>query len=98
MPVRFNAFPPDRAALVRLLDDGAKYRIGRDEHCELRLDHASVSRVDALLDGSGTTWTLSELGSKNGLRVDGHRVDSAALDGPTWFAIGDVYCSCERLA
>ncbi len=97
MPARFNAYPPDRAALVRLLDDGASYRIGRDERCELRLDHASVSRVHALLEGGAGGWKVSDLGSKNGLRVEGRRVDAAPLAGTAWFAIGDVYCSLEAL-
>jgi len=95
MPARFHAFPPDRAALMRLLDDGVHYRIGRDAACELHLDHASVSRAHATLESGGAGWVLRDGGSKNGVQVDGERVACAALDRLTWFAIGDVYCSLE---
>jgi hypothetical protein len=97
MPARFNAYPPDRAALVRLLDDDQAYRIGRDIECELRIEHASVSRLHATLRGAGFSWMLHDGGSKNGLRVDGERVADIALDKATWFAVGDVYCSLEPL-
>lgn len=97
MPARFHAYPPDRAALMRLLDDGATYRIGRDAACELCIDHASVSRVHATLAGAGQAWTLQDNGSKNGVRVDGERAASATIAATTWFAVGDVYCSLEPL-
>lgn len=97
MPARFNAYPPDRAALVRLLDDDQAYRIGRDLECELCIDHASVSRLHATLRGAGFSWMLHDGGSKNGVRVDGERVADVALDKATWFAVGDVYCSLEPL-
>lgn len=97
MPARFNAYPPDRAALVRLLDDDQAYRIGRDLDCELCIDHPSVSRLHATLRGAGFSWMLHDGGSKNGLRVDGERVAAVALDKATWFAVGDVYCSLEPL-
>lgn len=95
MPARFNAFPPDRAALSRLLDDGQPYRIGRDPACELCIDHASVSRFHATVQGRDGEWTLDDTGSKNGLRVDGERVARATFGTLSWFAVGDVYCSLE---
>lgn len=97
MPVRFNAFPPDRPALVRLLDDDKLYRIGRASDCELRIDHASVSRFHAeLAVPSGTTaWHLHDTGSKNGLRVNGRGTTAVDFRESTWFAVGDVYCQIE---
>jgi hypothetical protein len=97
MPARFNAFPPDRAALTRLLEDGELYRIGRDDSCELRLDHASVSRMHATLDSSAGAWMLADNASKNGVRVNGAPVVQAHLRELAWFAIGDVYCSLEPI-
>lgn len=97
MPARFNAYPPDDAALVRLLDENVLYHIGRASECEVRIDHYSVSRFHAELQGSVSGWSLRDTGSKNGLRVDGHLVLQANLEKNTWFAIGDVYCSLEPL-
>jgi GAF domain-containing protein len=97
MPARFNAYVPDGAALVRLLDDETNYRIGRSSDCEVRVDHWSISRFHAELTGTDTGWSLRDTGSKNGLRVDGHLVLRADFDKSTWFSLGDVYCWFELL-
>jgi hypothetical protein len=97
MPVRFNAYPPDRPALVRVLDDHHPYRIGRSNDCELRIDHTSVSRYHAELIGgdADAPWKLRDTGSKNGLRIDGRATLSVDFTGSSWFAVGDVYCWIE---
>jgi GAF domain-containing protein len=97
MPARFNAYVPDAAALVRLLDDDMLYRIGRSADCEVQVDHWSISRFHAELTGTGQTWSLRDTGSKNGLRVDGHLALRADFDKSSWFSIGDVYCWFEML-
>lgn len=97
MPARLTTYPPDGAALVRLLDEEATYRIGRASTCELRIDHFSVSRFHAEIRCRENGWYLHDTGSKNGLRVDGHLVRSAELVKRTWFSIGDVQCSFEPL-
>lgn len=98
MPARFSAYPPDRAAVVRVLEDDRRYEVGRAPVCELQLDHSSVSRRHAEITQEGSAWRLTDLGSKNGLRVDGRLVDQADFSAPTWFAIGDVYCWLEPLS
>lgn len=98
MPARFSAYPPDRAAVVRVLADGNRYCVGRAPACELQLDHASVSRMHVEIARDGEGWRLLDLGSKNGLRVDGCLVSEASISSPTWFAIGDVYCWLEPLS
>ena len=95
MPARFNAYVPDAAALVRLLDDETNYRIGRSPDCEVRVDHYSISRFHAELSGKGESWALRDTGSKNGLRVDGHLALRADFGKSTWFSMGDVYCWIE---
>ena len=97
MPARFNAYVPDAAALVRLLEDDTLYRIGRSSDCEVRVDHWSISRFHAELANSGGKWSLRDTGSKNGLRVDGHLAVRADFDKSAWFSIGDVYCWFEML-
>jgi GAF domain-containing protein len=97
MPARLTSYPPDGAALVRLLEEDMNYRIGRASTCELRIEHSSVSRFHAEIVSRGHGWHLHDTGSKNGLRVDGHLVLSAELVKRTWFSIGDVQCSFEPL-
>jgi GAF domain-containing protein len=98
MPARFSAYPPDRAAIVRVFEDDQRYSVGRASACEVQLDHGSVSRHHAEVAGGGDSWRLVDLGSKNGLRVDGRLVSEATLNSPTWFAIGDVYCWLEPMS
>jgi GAF domain/FHA domain len=97
MPARFSAYPADSPALIRLLDDFTPYRIGRALDCELCLDHFSISRFHAELRGGDRGWTLRDIGSKNGLRVDGHLTQQTTMNKATWFAVGDVYCWLELL-
>lgn len=98
MPVRFNAYPPDRPAVVRLLDDqDGPYRIGRAADCELRIDHLSISRYHAELlhVDADRTWRVRDTASKNGLRANGYAVPSLDFRESSWFAVGDVYCWME---
>jgi GAF domain-containing protein len=97
MPARLTTYPPDGAALVRLLDENATCRIGRASTCELRIEHSSVSRFHAEICYREAGWYLHDTGSKNGLRVDGHLVRSTELVKRTWFSVGDVQCSFEPL-
>ena len=97
MPARFSAYPVDSPALIRLLDDHTAYRVGRALDCELCLDHFSISRFHAELRGGDYGWTLRDIGSKNGLRVDGHLTQQTTMSKATWFAVGDVYCWLEPL-
>src|SRR5271169_892979 len=53
--------------------------IGRQEDCDLRLDHKSVSKMHCVLVKTDGLLMLRDLGSTNGTRVNGTRVRRAAL-------------------
>src|SRR5437667_6195755 len=53
--------------------------IGRQEDCDLRLDHKSVSKMHCVLVKTDGILLLRDLGSTNGTRVNGTRVRRAAL-------------------
>jgi pSer/pThr/pTyr-binding forkhead associated (FHA) protein len=53
--------------------------IGRQEDCDLRLDHKSVSKMHCVLVKTDGLLLLRDLGSTNGTRVNGTRVRRAAL-------------------
>lgn len=100
MPARFTAYPPDQAALVRILEDDTVYTIGRVSECEISIDHPSVSLRHAELVGTRgeqPIWKLHDTGSKNGLRVDGHLTLKASFTATVWFTVGDVYCWLELI-
>ncbi len=47
--------------------------IGRSVRCDLRIEHGSVSREHAVLN-LGPSFTVEDLGSSNGVRVNGNEV------------------------
>jgi len=60
------------------------YRIGRDDACEITIDHSAVSRLHAWLEQRGSHWLLRDAGSTNGLWWQGRRVQQLLLnDGDT---------------
>src|SRR5213596_1784722 len=52
---------------------------GRDEDCDVRLDHKSVSKLHCVIVKTDGILLLRDLGSTNGTRVNGQRIRRAAL-------------------
>jgi pSer/pThr/pTyr-binding forkhead associated (FHA) protein len=52
---------------------------GRDEDCDVRLDHKSISKLHCVIVKTDGVLLLRDLGSTNGTRVNGQRVRRAAL-------------------
>jgi predicted component of type VI protein secretion system len=65
------------------LNEGT-FAVGRNASCQLSLDDPLVSRRHALFEVSGTGVTLEDLASRNGVIVNGHRVE-----GKVQLAVGD---------
>jgi adenylate cyclase len=64
----------------RVFDLGDRARIlGRAPDCDLVLNHESVSRAHARFTRDGDSWRISDLGSKNGVRVNTYRIDEQKL-------------------
>lgn len=53
--------------------------IGRGDDCDFIVDEPTVSRHHAVLRRTPEGWRLSDVGSTNGTRLNGWRVDEAAL-------------------
>jgi len=52
--------------------------VGRSRECDVVLADANVSRRHAeVLLGAAGTWTITDLGSTNGVRVNGRQIDGA---------------------
>ncbi|MFP7721919.1 FHA domain-containing protein [Lysobacter sp. A3-1-A15] len=92
MQARLIAYPPDQAAVIRTLEPDGVLRVGREAANELVLDHPSVSRRHARIEGNNGAWRLHDEGSKNGSFVDGMSISSGALSQACWLRFGDVYC------
>jgi hypothetical protein len=53
--------------------------LGRSRQCDVVLDDANVSRTHAEIGPRGDSWVLTDLGSTNGSRVNGRRVEGSEV-------------------
>jgi hypothetical protein len=98
--------PDPRRRTARLRIDGRTSVVGssgavlgRSREADVQIDDPNVSRKHAELRPSGASWTVRDLGSTNGVKVNGRRIQGAQSlrDGDT-ITIGtsDVVFQLER--
>jgi two-component system, NtrC family, response regulator AtoC len=79
---------PGQAQAVRSrvveLPEGEEVTFGRSRGCTVMIDHDKVSRQHARVVRRGADIVVEDLGSRNGTRVNGTRIE-----GPTRVATGD---------
>ena len=83
--LRLSAFW-EGGSLMRVLPANGTLTIGRSTSCDVRIDHASVSRKHAILH-LGTVPRVEDAGSQNGTRVAGRM---AVAGAPVPVAPGEV--------
>ena len=78
------AEPHPRRATAKLRLDGRTTivpaegaTLGRSRDCEVVVDDPNVSRRHAEVRPSGGRWTVRDLGSTNGIKINGRRVEGA---------------------
>ncbi|MGI8921501.1 MAG: FhaA domain-containing protein [Solirubrobacteraceae bacterium] len=76
---------PPLLTSARLIVEGRRMRvgpggvvIGRSRECDIVLGDANVSRRHAEIRHDGSDWVVADLGSTNGVRVNGQRIEGAA--------------------
>lgn len=75
--MRARLIPLDDGPAIELAKDLTL--VGRNEDCDIRIDHKSVSKLHCLLVKTDGLVLVRDLGSTNGTRVNGQRVRRAAL-------------------
>jgi hypothetical protein len=72
--------------------------LGRSRECDIQIEDANVSRRHAELRQEGTSYSIVDLGSTNGIEVNGRSVKQAKLEPGDSFTIGatEVTFSTER--
>ena len=86
----------DTRAIVSLDDrryvlDGPTASLGRSKDCDCVLDDPNISRKHAELRRSGQgDWQIVDLGSTNGVKVNGRRVSSARLSPGDEITLGTL--------
>lgn len=96
MPVRLTIHLSDEPARVRTLEGPGEFVLGRDPSCDVVLDDARVSRRHAGLLVAPEKRSITDLGSKNGLAVDGRTVQQASLSDACWISVGGLLVQFEN--
>lgn len=98
MPAHLTLRFSDRPAYRYTLEDGGEYLAGRSDECPLKVDDTRVSRRHARFAQRDGRWWVTDLESKNGVRIDGREVaGSAALPDACWMSLGGLVARFERL-
>jgi FHA domain-containing protein len=81
-----------RALLVgegkRSVLSGSRVLIGRSRDCDITLEDPNASRRHAELRQEDGSWIVTDLGSTNGVKVNGRRVQEAVLQPGDELALG----------
>lgn len=67
---------------------GTELTVGRDESCDIVLRARGVSSQHCRLVLKGSDWHVEDLGSRNGIRIDGRRCESGCLEPNSVLWIG----------
>jgi len=70
------------------VSDGAV--VGRADDCDAVLRHLSISRRHARLEHKRAGWRIVDLGSRNGVFLDGARTKKLFVEDGTEFRLGDI--------
>jgi hypothetical protein len=91
------------AELVTLSFDGTRYEVtkgsvvvGRSRDCDIQLTDANVSRRHAELRQEGASYWIVDLGSTNGMEVNGKHVKRAKLRAGDTITLGSTEITFDR--
>ena len=89
-----------RALLVsddkRTVLSGDSFVIGRSRECDLVLDDPNISRKHAELRQQNGSWTIRDLGSTNGIKLNGKRTPSGPLKAGDEITLGLLRLTFEQ--
>jgi hypothetical protein len=75
---------------------GSRVLIGRSRECDIQLDDPNVSRRHAEVRREGDAWVVADLGSTNGIKVNGRRIPEAELNPGDEVTFGLIKLRFER--
>jgi pSer/pThr/pTyr-binding forkhead associated (FHA) protein len=96
MPARLVPLTPGSAPVVTL--QRPVVLVGRHPECDVRIDLPQVSRRHCCIALAYDRLLVKDLGSRNGLRVNGRRVEEAQLRPGDEVAIAHVIYRLEEFA
>lgn len=98
MPGRLTVHLSNLPARRLYVEEGNEYVIGRGADCDLQINHPQLSRRHARLVWKDDNWLFADLGSKNGLIVNGRLVDQSPIGDEGWVQFGDIVARFETVS
>ncbi len=98
MPGRLTVHLSNLPARRLYVEEGEAYIIGRGADCDLQINHPQLSRQHARLSWQNEAWHFEDLGSKNGLVVNGRAIQKAQIRNDDWIQFGDVVARFESIS
>lgn len=95
MRARLTLHFSDAPARQLYLDPAQEYLLGRSATSDVQIPHAAISRRHALLQFDFGNWTIKDVGSKNGVAVDGKASKDAILTRDSWISLGEFLLHFE---
>jgi hypothetical protein len=80
----------------RTVLSGSRVLLGRSRDCDIQLDDPNTSRRHAEVRREGHAWVVADLGSTNGIKVNGSRVAEAELHPGDEVTLGLVRLRFEQ--
>lgn len=95
MRARLTLYYHDAPARQVYLDAERNYVLGRDPVSDIVIDSPEASRRHAKMTFGSGHWLIEDLGSKNGVALDGAAVISVALKEDGWISLGELLVKFE---
>ena len=73
---------------------GSSAVLGREAQCDIRIDRDTISRRHALFRRDSGAWFVSDLGARNGVYVNGEKVEKRQLDDGDRVTVGTLELVC----
>ncbi len=95
---KITIYVPDQEPMKVSFDEKAEVTVGRGSDNDLIVDHESISGHHAKLQLEGDTYSLIDLGSTNGTKIDGIATSNGPLSNGTQITFGkvDAVYECEE--
>ncbi len=68
----------------------AQIRIGRDDDCDIVVNHERISRLHAVMTREGAQYRITDQNSMNGIMVNGQKVNTALVQPGDGISLGGI--------
>lgn len=98
MPARLAVYLPHQPVRQVILDPDQPCLLGRSKDCDPRFEDSRLSRRHARIEHRDGTWSVTDLESKNGTLLNGHRIGSARLKSGDWLSLGGLIARYDEIS